>query len=100
MEYIYAALLLHKANKEINEENVKKVMTAAGLQVDDARVKALVAALSDVNIEEAISKAVPVATATVGVEAKQEAAPQEEKKEEEKEISTEEAASGLSGLFG
>ncbi len=100
MEYIYAALLLHKANKEINEENVKKVMTAAGLQADDARVKALVAALSNVNIEEAINKAIPVASAApVSAETAQ-AAPQEEKKEEEKEISTEEAASGLSGLFG
>ena len=65
MEYIYAALLLHKAGKPIKEESVKAVLTAAGIAVDDARIKALVAALDGVNIEEAISKAVaaPVAVA-------------------------------------
>jgi len=57
MEYIYAALLLHKGGKAIKEESVKAVLTAAGIAVDDARVKALVAALEGVNIEEAISKA-------------------------------------------
>ena len=56
MEYIYAALLLHKAGKPVKEESVKAVLTAAGIAVDDARVKALVAALDGVNIEEAISK--------------------------------------------
>jgi len=65
MEYIYAALLLHKAGKPIKEESVKAVLTAAGIAVDDARIKALVAALDGVNIEEAISKAAvaPVAVA-------------------------------------
>ncbi|MEM2124348.1 MAG: 50S ribosomal protein P1, partial [Methanolinea sp.] len=57
MEYIYAALLLHKAGKEIKEENVKAVLSAAGIAVDDARVKAMVAALEGINIEEAIAKA-------------------------------------------
>jgi len=54
MEYIYAAMLLHRAKQAINEENVKKVLQAAGISADDARVKALVAALEGVNIDEAI----------------------------------------------
>ncbi len=99
MEYVYAALLLHSAKKEINEENLKKVIEAAGVQVDEARVKALVAALDGVNIDEAISKAaMPVAAAPA-----QSAAPAEEKKEEKKEDESkkaEEAAAGLGALFG
>ena len=56
MEYIYAAMLLHTTGQEINEENVKKVLEAAGSEVDEARVKALIAALEDVDIEEAMEK--------------------------------------------
>lgn len=97
MEYIYAAMLLHSAGKEINEENITKTLEAAGVKVDAARVKALIAALKDVNIEEAIAKAavmqaMPV-TATPTATAKKEE-PKEEKKTEE------EAAAGLSALFG
>ena len=62
MEYVYAALLLHKLQKEVNEANISSVVKASGTAVNDAQVKALVAALADVNIEEAI-KAVPVAVA-------------------------------------
>ena len=62
MEYIYAAMLLHKAGKEVNEHNVKAVLTAAGVHVEESRVKALVAALQGVNIDEAIKKAAVVAT--------------------------------------
>jgi ribosomal protein L12E/L44/L45/RPP1/RPP2 len=29
MEYIYAALLLHKLGQTVNEENIKKVVVAA-----------------------------------------------------------------------
>jgi large subunit ribosomal protein L12 len=57
MEYIYAALLLHNAGKDVTDENVAAVLEAAGVAVEDVRVKALVAALEDVNIEEAISQA-------------------------------------------
>jgi len=57
MEYVYAALLLHAAGKEITEESIKGVLQAAGVEADDARVKALVAALEGVNIEEVIEKA-------------------------------------------
>lgn len=103
MKLIYAALLLHSAEKEINEENVKKMVDAAGIEVDDAQIKALVAALDGVNIEEAIEKAaMPVATAAPAAGASEGGA--EEKKEEEKEEDTEkkaeEAAAGLGSLFG
>jgi len=105
MEYIYSAMLLHKAGKEITEDSVKAVLTAAGVTVDEARVKALVAALQGVNIDEAIQKAasaVPVAAApAAGGDA---AAPAEEKKEEKKQEddkkSEEAAAAGLGALFG
>ena len=62
MEYVYAALLLHKLQKDVNEENISSVVKAAGTDVNEAQVKSLVAALADVNIEEAI-KAAPVAVA-------------------------------------
>jgi len=63
MEYVYAAMLLHKAGKEITEENVAKVLEAAGVETDMARAKALVAALEEVDIEEAIKTAAPTAVA-------------------------------------
>jgi large subunit ribosomal protein L12 len=102
MEYIYAAMLLHKAGKKVDEGSVKKVLEAAGVNADDARVKALVASLEGVNIDEAIKTAAfaapvaaPVAQAHAGGEAKK----KEEKHEEEKP-SAEEAAAGLGALFG
>ncbi|MCD4740788.1 50S ribosomal protein P1 [archaeon] len=101
MEYVYAALMLHEAKKEINESNVKKVLTAAGVKTDEARIKALVASLDGVDIEDAISKAAVAAAPTAApaaapVDAKEEKdeAPKEEEKTEE------EAAEGLSSLFG
>ena len=57
MEYVYAAMLIHKAGKEVNEDTVKKVLEAAGVSADDAKVKALIAALDGVNIDEAVEKA-------------------------------------------
>lgn len=97
MEYIYATLLLHKAGKPVDAKNLKKVLEAAGVSVDEARVKALVAALSGVNLEEAIKIAsvAPAAQASKG--GKKEA---EEKKEEEKEEKEKKALAGLSSLFG
>ena|ERR671928_243167 len=104
MEYVYAALLLHKLKQDITEDSVKNVVKAAGVDPDEVRVKALVAALGEVNIEEAL-KAAPVAVAA-GAPAASGAAPaagaaappkEEEKKEEKKE---EEALEGLSSLFG
>ncbi len=102
MEYIYAAMLLHKAGKEISEDTVKAVLSAAGVTVDDARVKALVAALQGVDIEEAIKKAAvaaPVAAAAPAGAAPAEEAKKEEKKEDDKK-SEAAAAAGLGALFG
>ena len=102
MEYVYAALLLHKLKQNITEDSVKNVVKAAGVSPDDVRVKALVAALSEVNIEEAL-KAAPVAVAAAPAAggaapaAAGAAAKEEEKKDEKKE---EEALEGLSSLFG
>ena len=62
MEYVYAALMLHKLKKDINEDNITNLVKASGAEVNQAQVKALVASLADVNIEEAI-KAAPVAVA-------------------------------------
>ncbi|MHA1505684.1 MAG: 50S ribosomal protein P1 [Candidatus Asgardarchaeia archaeon] len=99
MEYVYASLLLHKAGKEISEENLSKVLEAAGVDVDPARIKAVVAALSEIDIDEAIkSAAFPVAAAPTPVPTEE--APKEEKKEEEEEKKEEEAVEGLSALFG
>lgn len=106
MEYIYAALLLHKAGKEVKEENVKAVLNAAGIAVDDARIKAMVAALEGINIEEAIAKAAAAPVAAAAAPAHAAAAPaaaaaaapapsKEEKKEEE-----ESGMAGLGALFG
>lgn len=106
IEYIYASLLLHNAKQPINEENIKKVLQAAGVEVDEVRVKALVAALSEVNIDEAIktaalpaapTPAVTPATTTAPTAAEK---PAEEKKEEKKEVSEETIAEGLGALFG
>ena len=101
MEYVYAALLLHKLQKPITEDNVTSVIKATGANPDEVKVKALVAALTEVNIDEAL-KAAPVAVAASSAPAStSEAAPasskEEEKKEEKKE---EEALEGLSALFG
>ena len=63
MELVYAALLLHKSGKEINLENIKKVMDAVGSQVDESKIKALVAALDGVDIDQAIKEAVAVGAA-------------------------------------
>ncbi len=101
MEYVYAALLLHAAGKDVKEDSVTKVLEAAGAKPDSARVKALVASLKDVNIDEAIKSAALVqaaAAAPPAGQAQKEA--KEEKKEEEDRKTEEEAAEGLSSLFG
>lgn len=99
MEYVHAALLLHSAKQPINEENIRKVLAATGAQVDEARVKAMVAALEGVNIDEAIKgAALPVAAPAAAPAAKAEEKKEEKKVEEEKK--EEEALAGLSALFG
>ncbi|MBI4052823.1 MAG: 50S ribosomal protein P1 [Candidatus Diapherotrites archaeon] len=101
MEYVYAAMLLHSAKKEISEDSVAGVLKAAHVEADSSRVKALVASLKEVNIDEAISKAAVAVAAPAQAAAPADAASahkKEEKKEEQKSI--EEAAEGLAGLFG
>jgi len=104
IEYIYAGMLLHNAKQPISEENVKNVLSAAGVAVDEVRVKALVAALSEINIDEAIkAAAVPVAAAPAAAapaQAPAEAKKEEEKEEKKEEASEEETAEGLGSLFG
>ena len=101
MEYVYGALLLHSAGKEINEANVKKVIDATGEKSDDAQVKALIAALKDVNIEEAIKNAgMPVAAPVAAAPQAQAGGEEQEEETETKEQKEEEAAEGLAGLFG
>src|SRR5215210_1762236 len=105
MEYVYAALLLHKLKQDITEDSVKNVVKAAGVTPDDVRVKALVAALSEVQIDEAL-KAAPIAAAAAPTAAAPTAAApaagggggEAPAKEEEKK--EEEALEGLSSLFG
>ena len=95
MEYVYSALLLHSAKQPINEENLKKVLSSIGITPDEAKVKALIASLEGVNIDEAIKQAAVVSAAPVAGEEKK-----EEKKAEEEGKKAEEAAAGLSALFG
>jgi len=94
MQNIYAALLLHKAGKEVNEDNLKKVVVAAGCRADESQLKSLVASLKGVDIDKELENASLVASAPVS-------APAEKKKEEKpKEEKKEAAAEGLSALFG
>ena len=100
MEYVYSAMLLHSAGQPINEDTVKKVLTAAGVKVDATRVKALVASLEGVNIDEAIKSALAMQVAAPAPAAAPAAEKKEKKKEEKKEeVTQEEAAAGLSALF-
>ena len=102
MEYLHASLILHSSGKKITEKAVTDIITAAGLTPDKNRIKGLVAALGDVNIEEALKSAAvmptvaaaPTAAKAAAAPAKA-AAPEPEPEEEE-----EEEESGLSSLFG
>ena len=104
MEYVYSALVLHAAGKEITEDAVSAVLKAAGIEPDTSRIKALTASLEGVDIEEAIATAVaaPAAAPAAGAApAADSGSPkEEEKEEEEEEVSEEEAAAGLGALFG
>jgi large subunit ribosomal protein L12 len=79
----------------VEEDNLKNVLAASGGEVDPARIKSLIASLSEVNIDEAIKMAPGIAVTSTSSET---VAPvKEEKKEEKKE---EEAIAGLGALFG
>lgn len=109
MEYLYGALLLHKAGQKITEDALEKTLAAAGIKVDKARVKATITALKDVDIKKVLSEtqvaaAAPSAApapAAGGEKPTAEAKPKkEEPSEEDKAKSDEEAAAGLGALFG
>jgi large subunit ribosomal protein L12 len=105
MEYVYSALILHSLGKEINEEAIANIIRAAGAEPDMARIKALVSALSEIDIDEAIKNAAfaPVAAAPAAAapsEEKEEKKEEEKKEEAEEETKEEEAIAGLGALFG
>lgn len=103
MEYVYGALLLNAAKKPIDEKGLSGVLTAAGVSSDATRVKALLASLEGVNIAELLTKAetfAAPAAAPAGDKKDGKAEKKEEEKKEEKGVSEEEAAEGLSALFG
>jgi len=101
--YIHAALLLHFAKRPIDEENLRKILNAAGIQTDESRIKALTAAISEVNIDEAIkSTSIGFTPTTQPVAPVEKPKPEEEKKKEKevKKKEEEEALAGLGALFG
>ena len=98
MEYVYAAMLLHKTGKAVSEENVKKVLQAAGVSVDDTKVKALVASLDGVDIDAVVKEAASATVAVAPAAGEVKSEKKEEKKEEKKDDM--EAAAGLGALFG
>ncbi len=100
MEYVYSAMLLHSVGKEISEDNVEKILKAAGVKPDPTRVKALTASLEGVDIEEAMSTAFSIPAAAAPEAAAPEEEEKKEKKEKKEEVSEEEAAAGLGALFG
>ncbi len=102
MEYIYSAMLLHKAGKKVNATGLTKVLEAAGVTPDEGRIKALVATLKDIDIDEAV-KAVPVAAAPVAAPTATDAPadkPKKEKPKKEEEEEKPEEVAGLGALFG
>jgi len=99
LEYMYAAMLLHSAGKKVEETSIGNILNAAGISPDAVRVKALVAALAEVDIDEALKAPVLTAAAAPAAAAPAQEAEEEQPKEEEKE-EEEEDLQGLSALFG
>ena len=99
MEYVYAAMLLHAAEKDIDEKTISAILKAAGVTADDARVKALVASLAGVDIADAMTQAVaaPAAAAPAAAASSSDAPAEAEEEEEEDE---EAGFDGLGSLFG
>ena len=97
MQEVYAALLLHDAKQPISEENLKKVISSVGGSVDESKLKALVASLDGVNIDEAVAQAAVAVTAAAAPSA---GPAKEQKPAEDEGKKAEEAAAGLSALFG
>ena len=104
MELVYAALTLNEADEEITEDNLQDIVDAAGLDVEDSEITALVAALEDVDVEEAMETAVAGGAAPAGGSSddsadEEEAEEEEAEEEEEDEADEEEAAEGLGNMF-
>ena len=95
MEYVYAALLLHKLGKQINEENINKILQASGASIEESKVKSLIVSLKDIDIDKELENATVVVPA-VGTSTNLVKEEIVEEKEEKKEA----AAEGLSALFG
>ena len=103
MESVYAALLLHKAEAEISEANLEKVLKAAGAKVDKTQLKTLVAGLEGKNIDELIANAAAAPVAAAGAAPAAGGAPEEKKEEKKKkkeEEKKEEEPTGIGALFG
>lgn len=103
MEYVYAALLLDAAGKEINEKSIEEVVKAAGMKPDEAQAKAIVASLKGVNIKDVIKNAQSAqhaAQAHAAAPAQHAEGQKQHKEEKKEEVKEEEAAGGLASLFG
>jgi len=98
MEYVYAALLLHKLGQPVDEEHMNKILQASGAQIDESKMKSLVVSLKDVDIDKELENAVVASATPATGEASAESG--EAKAEEPAEEKTEAAAEGLSALFG
>ncbi len=94
MEYIYGALLLHKLEQPVTEESLTKVISATGVQVDEAKIKTLIASIQGIDLAAELQNASLMAAAPAA------GAAQAEKKEEKKEEKPSESAAGLASLFG
>ncbi len=98
MESIYAALLLHKASKDITEAAIEKILKAAAADVDKAQITKLVAGLKEADIETILASAAaaPVMAAAPAAGGGGAAAAEPEAEEEEEE---EEEPTGIGSLF-
>jgi len=97
MQYVYAAMLLHSTGKTVDEAGIEGILKSAGVEYDQTRVKALVASIKNINIDDAISKAAVSQVAAAPAAATEAAAEEPEEDAGKKE---EEAAAGLGALFG
>jgi len=104
MEYVYAALLLDEAGKEVSEHNLLEVVKAAGFAPNEAKAKAMIESLKGVNIKDIIKNAqsMQVQAASQAQAAASASAQKlaEKKPKVEEKKTEEEAAGGLAGLFG
>lgn len=55
MNYAYATLMLSESDEEINEQNLTAVLEASGTAFEASRVKAIVAAMEDIDVDDVVS---------------------------------------------